>query len=151
MKTQYATCIPHEVRPEGTPWGQTIMPASPDGAFEETPTSLNTSAVLEAYGYGDVRCDVFRFWEKDFPIETSGPYVLPLVVRCDTHVMTFFGSFDRKGMVNFQLKPSLGVSAGARAFDAETGAKISPVSGSGNFSFSLDKHSFKIVVVERDR
>ena len=150
MKTQYATCIPHEVRPEGTPWGQTVLPASPDGAFEETPTTLNTSTVLEAYGYGDVHCDVYRFWEKNFPIQTWGPYSLPLVVSCDSHAMVFFGSFGPKGLVTFQLDSSLGVDATARAFDAETGATVRPVGTGGNYSFSLDKHSFKIVVVEKN-
>jgi hypothetical protein len=47
MKTQYATCIPHEVRPEGTPWGLTHIAGSPDGAFEETPTTTNVSTVLD--------------------------------------------------------------------------------------------------------
>lgn len=66
MKTQYATCIPHEVRPEGTPWGMTHIAASPDGAFEETPTTVNVSTVLDVYGYGDPSCDVYRFWEDPF-------------------------------------------------------------------------------------
>ena len=158
MKTQYATCIPHEVRPEGTPWGLTHLPASPNGAFEETPTTNNVSTVLAAYGYGNPACDVFRFWEPGFPIETTGANVLPLLVHCLPSVsgasfkrgtvLAFFGSFGPKAPVSFELGKTLGVGAGSSAFDAETGASVARVVGSTNFTFSLDKHSFKIVVVQ---
>ena len=154
MKTQFATCLPHEVRPEGNPWGQLTIPASPDGEYEETPTTSNVSSVMDAYGYGDPRCDVYRFWEPGFPIATTGANVLPLVVHCppvasaspNGHVLVFFGSFGPKGLVNFQLAPEL-AAPGSVAQDAETGAQIAPVPQSKNFSFSLDKHSFRIVVV----
>jgi hypothetical protein len=95
MKTQFATCVPHEVRPEGLSYGLDLIPASPDGEFEATPSVNNVSTVLSAWGYGDSRCDVFRFWEPGFPIFVSGANVLPLVVHCSERgtVMVFFGSF----------------------------------------------------------
>ena len=66
----------------GTPWGLTHLPASPDGEFEETPTTNNVSTVLATYGYGNPACDVYRFWESHFPITTTGANVLTLVVHC---------------------------------------------------------------------
>lgn len=66
-------------------------------------------------------------------------------------MLAFVGSFGPKGPVSIQLVGDLGdhVDAGSRAFDAETGGSIARVAGgSSNFTFSLDKHSFKIVVVE---
>lgn len=138
------------------PWGLSTLPASPDGQFEETPTTNNVSAVLEAYGYGDPLCDVYRFWEPGFPIETTGANVLPLLVHCPVsaagsaypkgRVLAFVGSFGPKGLVNFELDDALGVGASSHAFDAETGAPVGRVAASNNFTFSLDKHSFKIIV-----
>ena len=159
MKTQYATCIPHEVRPEGTPWGMTHIAASPDGAFEETPTTVNVSTVLDVYGYGDPTCDVYRFWEDPFPIDTSGANVLPLIVHCPAssasaagskgHVLIFFGSFGPKGVVSFKLSPTVWpADATTVAMNAETGE---PIERTGqNFTVSVDKHSFKMVVLKTD-
>jgi hypothetical protein len=161
IKTQYATCIPHEVRPAGTPYGQTTIPASPDGEFEETPTTNNISKVLDVYGYGDPTCDVYRFWEPGFPIQTSGANVLCLVVHCPStsasaqgakgHVLVFVSSFGPKGPVNFELAPPIwSVDAGTSATNVESGAPIDRVPNSKNFSFSLDRHSFKVVVIKTD-
>jgi hypothetical protein len=132
--------------------------ASPDGVFEETPATNNVSTVLEAYGWSDPRCDVYIFFEPSFPIELSGVNVLPLLVHCPPsvagsgfskgRVLAFFGSFGPKGIVSFELSGRLGVvDAGSHAFDAETGAPIARVRQTSNFSFALDKHSFRIVVV----
>eukprot|EP01050_Picozoa_sp_SAG11_P019984 SAG11_NODE_3277_length_2558_cov_1.573810_3_plen_313_part_01 len=134
MKTQYATCIPHEVRPE-TYTRITRIPASPDGAYEETPTTNNVSSVLDVYGYGDPSCDVYRFWEEPFPIDTTGANVLPLIVHCPAsstsaagskgHVLIFFGSFGPKGLVNFKLAPAVwAADATTVAMNAETGETI---------------------------
>ena len=146
-----------------------FIPGSPDGAFAPTPIVSNVSALLESNGYGDPRCDVYRFWEPAFPVDTTGATVLALVVRCPSGVVTpnsrvsidnhalvgprvtvVVSSFGPLGIVNFRLQPSLGVRHGAVAMDAETEELIPSVPGShgGNFSFRLDKHNFRVVVVE---
>jgi hypothetical protein len=156
IRTVFATAIPHEVRPSGWAW-QPKIPASPDGEFVETKTSDNVTEIFDGFGYADPRCDVYRFWEADFPIATSGAVTLPLVIRCpasggglSARVLVFFGSFGPKGDVNFALdRQALGLSAHATAVDAENGRPVLPAGG-GNFSLRLDKHSFRIVALKTD-
>lgn len=160
LKTHYATTIPHEMRPMGHFWNSnTIIPASPDGHFAETRTVELVPRILDSFGYGDAACDVYRFWEPEFPIETSGATVLPLVVRCppneggntrgNSRILVFFGSFGPRGDINFRLDRSvLGISENARAKDAESNATVAGVNGS--WSLPIDKHSFRIVIVSDD-
>ena len=175
LKSHYATAIPHEVRPEGYSWDVATIPPSPNGEFEATPSANNVSVVLDSFGYADPACDVYRFWEAGFPIVTSGPYVLPLVISCPPtstwttaaaadwdqgdedesggawSAMVFFGSFGPRGMVNFALdRAKLRLSAAASAVDAETGATVQGVAASGNFTFRLDRHSYRIIVIKTD-
>ena len=147
LKTHYATTIPHEMRPEGHFWIEgTVIPASPSGIFAETPNVNRVPALLDAAGYANPDCDVFRFWEPGFPIDTTGAVVLPLVIRCIHQVLVFFGSFGPRGTVNFHLdRAALGLSANAQATDAENGAAIAKAGQ--NFTFGIDKHSFRIVVI----
>ena len=141
----------------------TIIPASGDGQFAETATVQLVPRLLDSFGYANPACDVYRFWEPGFPIETTGATVLPLLIRCPPtstgdadgnsssgsgtgSVMVFFGSFGPKGVVNFWLnKAELGLSGKARARDAESNATIDSVGG--NWSLPIDKHSFRIVIV----
>ena len=133
----------------------------PDGSFDETPTTNNVSTVLDLHGYADPRCDIYRFWEEHFPIQSYGATVLPLVVHCpasalssqgaDGHVLIFFGSFGPTATVNFRLSPSLWkVEATTTALNVESGDAIQRVGSSDNFTFNLDKHSFKMVMVKTD-
>jgi hypothetical protein len=147
LKTHYATTVPHEMRPEGHFWTtDTVIPASPDGLFEETPNVNNVPALLDSFGYADPACDVYRFFEPNFPISHTGAVVLPLVVRCKGRVLVFFGSFGPRGTVNFELdRGALGLSANTRATDAESGAVVA--SAGQNFTFGIDKHSFRIVII----
>jgi hypothetical protein len=156
-RTQWATCIPHEIRPwssSDTRNASARIPASPDGEYEATPLVGSVAGLLESYGYGDPTCDVYRFWEEGFPVETSGPRVLSLVIRCPVldhaRVLVFFGSFGPRGNVTFSLnQTALGLSSSPVAFDAETGAEILPaVQPVGSFNFRLDRHNFRMVVVE---
>merc|ERR1711964_785827 len=144
------------------------------GKFEETPYVTNVTNILLNFGYDDPACDVYRFWDHDLPVRisaiansttTNTTLVLPLLIRCPTkppedcrphcpgRVLCFFGSFGPGGVVNFQLnRTALGLPADAAAADAEfiqTGGSVNRVAGgSGNFTFRLDEHSYRIVVVE---
>ena len=99
--------------------------------------------------------------------------VLPLLVRCPlstdrshsqfgvvepSRLMIVFSSFGPAASVEFELNRTvLGVRDAATAFDAETHAEIQRVPGmtagghtalTGNFSFRLDRHNFRVVIVE---
>lgn len=96
-RTHYATCLAHEVRPQGFCGGPGI-PASPDGAFEAVQPHCNVSSIMLEFGYGDIYCDHYRFWEDldtvlrvtATPIfNSSSPsfqgnatMILPLLIRC---------------------------------------------------------------------
>ena len=157
-RTQWATCIPHEIRPwssSDTRNASARIPASPDGEYEATPLVGSVAGLLESYGYGDPTCDVYRFWEEGFPVETSGPRVLSLVIRCPVldhaRVLVFFGSFGPRGNVTFSLnQTALGLNPLAVAFDAETGDRVHRADASAelSFAFRLDRHNFKLVAVE---
>ena len=107
---------------------------------------LHIKHLLDEFGYANPACDIFRFREPGFPILVEGAVVLSLVIRCSGRVLVFFGSFGPRGVVNFNLdRSALGLSADARATDAESGAVVA-ITGQ-NFTFGVDKHSFRIVVI----
>jgi hypothetical protein len=172
LKTHYATTIPHEMRPAGHFWNSyTTIPASPDGRFEETPTVAMVPTLLSRFGYGDPACDIYRFWEPAFPIETSGAVVLPLVIQCpvdgddgkssdggsgqpDHRVLVFISSFGPGGKVTVRLnRIALGLPRNARSIDAESQATLTTTSTSNGSKADLlvatnvDKHSFRIIEV----
>lgn len=64
-------------------------------------------------------------------------------------MLVFFGSFGPKGVVNFKLDPIVwSVDTTTEAINAETGETIKKIGQ--NFTVSVDKHSFKIVVLKSD-
>ena len=192
-RTHFATCLVHEVRPQGFCGGPGV-PASPDGAFEEVEPACNVSSIMLEFGYGSAYCDHYRFWEDlgDVLRWTATPLfnrtsptfqgnatmVLPLLVRCPldpdrshsqfgvvepSRLMIIFSSFGPAATVNFELnRTMLGVRDAAAAIDAETRAEVprvpvGPAYGahhnlgpqlSDNFTFRLDRHNFRVVVVE---
>ena len=99
-------------------------------------------------------------WERGLPVTVSGaPSVFPLVIRCPTgpdwpkrgpgRVLAIFSSFGKEGgRVVAQLnRTALGVRRGANASDAITLEPID-VSSSGELSFWLNSHDFRLVLVE---
>ena len=159
-KTDWATCLVHEVRPGGFGCGGTnlskcMIPASPDGKFKATPGAFNVTNILFAYGYDDESCDVYRFWEPAFPVAVAGvPGVRPLVVRCPAtpgaaRLLVIFSSFGSGGQVTAQLnQTALGIRAGAQAFDPQLASRSVRLSAGGELAFYLNANDFRMVVVE---
>ena len=136
------------------------IPGSPDGKFKATPGPFDVPAKLWHFGYADPRCDVYRYWEQEMPVTTSGaPFVFPLLIRCPTgpdwprrgpgRVLAIFSSFAKQGgQVTAQLnRTALGIRRGANATDAITREAIT-ISSGGALDFWLNSHDFRMVEVE---
>ena len=139
------------------------VPASPDGEFAAAPCPVAVPTILLDFGYADPLCDVYRYFDdEELPIATSGAAALSLLVRCpggvnqsDARALVFAGSFGPRGMLAVQLDASaLGLGSTPAAYDAETRQPIEIVPRHApprewlNFSVRLDRHSFRMVVVE---
>ena len=168
-KTHFAVTLVHEVRPGtpgcGTQYGKDNLtgcwiPGSPDGKFKATPGPFDVPAKLWHFGYADPTCDVYRYWEQEMPVTTSGaPFVFPLLIRCPTgpdwprrgpgRVLAIFSSFAKQGgQVTAQLnRTALGIRRGANATDAITREAI-PISSGGALDFWLNSHDFRMIEVE---
>ena len=165
LRTKYAVMIPHEVRAMGGPelCGGAGVPGSPDGEFAAAPCPTAVPTILLDFGYADPLCDVYRYFDDgELPIATSGAAALALLVRCpgganqsDARALVFAGSFGPRGVLTVQLDASaLGLGSTPAAYDAETRQPIEIVPRRApprewlNFSVRLDRHSFRMVVVE---
>ena len=163
-KTHWATCLPHEVRPGGFGCGgnnlsKCTIPGSPDGMYKQTPAAFNVSHIMFAYGYADPRCDVYRFWERPFPVQmkrkaTNAHGVKPLIVRCKgqgeaARVLAIFASFGQGGQLDAKLNQTeLGLRMDANAFDPQDPSRKVTIGAGGELSFWLNRHDFRMVVVE---
>lgn len=171
-KTHLALALPHEVRPARLDNCQIdqnrsacMIPGSPDNYFQPTPAPAKVTQLLRQFGYDDPGCDIFRFWESDIEtaLQWTGPLLRPLLVNCrgaanastSPHsiavrdaALILFASFGPSGTVNFRLNhTTLGLRPGAVAADAVTNETFVASSG-GNFSFWLNQHDYRFVIVK---
>lgn len=103
---------------------------------------------LRAWGYRTADVDVWNDWDEDvaYPVETSGEPVCSIAMRhkVKNEVLITVSDWAKGGTVT--VKPdaaTLGLKAGFKAYDFETGAEI-PVKD-GAVAVTLKKHDFAII------
>ena len=101
---------------------------------------------LTAWGYRDAATKVWNFWDEDvaFPVAVKGGQNAALAMARRGEAIVIVSDFDKGG--EFAIAPdaaAMGLAAGFKAYDFETGAEI-PVEN-GAAKVTLKKHDFAIV------
>ncbi|MCY3018795.1 MAG: DUF6067 family protein [Planctomycetota bacterium] len=131
VRTGLAVCVPHEIK----------LPAS-DAVHQKV------IGLLDAMGYGRPECKVYRYWDADKEVATSGTNVKTLTLSRPGKVLVFVGSYGYGGECQIALDLSkLGLSTEAKATNGETGKPVQRLSP-GRFMFPIQKHDFQIILVD---
>lgn len=104
--------------------------------------------LLSNFGYGKPDCKVYRYWEEPQPVTATGADVKLLTLNRNNRALIIAGNMGEAGDVtlNLDLKV-LHVPEDAIAVNMETGAPITKL-GPGKFQFPIEKHDFRLVLVE---
>ena len=121
-------------------------------ATYETTIFFPTQDRLLNFGYGQPDCKVYRYWDGPQPVTASGAPVKLLVLQrpagSATKAYISVGSFGEGGDVDLALDATaLGLPAGYRVYDDETGTEISALAPN-RYRVNLVKHEFKLIRVQ---
>lgn len=121
-------------------------------ATYDTVSFFPTYEKLSKFGYGKPDCKVYRYWEGPQPVTASGAPVKMLVLQrpqeTGNKAYVIVGSFGEGGDVNFSLDATkLGLPAGYRVYDDETGAELPPLAPN-QYSVSIVKHEYKLIRIQ---
>lgn len=133
VRTGLAVCVPHEIK----------LPAS-DGVHQKV------IGLFDAMSYGKPECRVYRYWDAEQAVTTSGPNVKTLALSRPGKALVFIGSYGAGGDCQITLDlAKLGLGVEAKATNGETGKPVQRLSP-GRFVVPIQKHDFQIFVVDQN-
>jgi hypothetical protein len=132
-RTQLATALVHEIKL----WGLTT--------YRTSGIAVRILKALYDFGYGQPGCQVYRYWDKDFPLRLSGADAEALLLEKGGELLIFVADFGQGGTCTVQVAPErLHVRSELILSDVETGQPIRKT-GANGWSFDLKKHDFKLL------
>jgi hypothetical protein len=103
---------------------------------------------LSNFGYGQPDCRVYRYWDDEQPLKTSGVPVKTLVLSRGGQALVVVASYGPAGGATLELdRRRLGLPDDVTAVNAETSAAIDRT-GPGRFQLTLPRHDFCLVRVQ---
>jgi len=104
VRTAMATALPHEIK---------LSSNTRTLAYGVVP-------MMHQFGYGKPHCRVYRYWDENYPVTTSGAPVKTLTLHNRGRLLIVVGSFGEGGPVQIKLdRSALGLSSDLSAVDAE--------------------------------
>jgi hypothetical protein len=112
------------------------------------PASQKVAAQLLDFGYGLPGCQVWRYWDGQAPVRTTGAPVKALTLAQGGKAMMVLASFGPTGEVQLDLdRKVLGLSKSAVGVNVETGERIERTAP-GRFKLTIPRHDFRVLRFE---
>lgn len=103
-------------------------------------------AKLFDFGYGSADCRVYRYWDKDYPLQIGGVDAVALVLVKGSEALMLVVSYDEDGTADIRINPEkLDLKKGGQFINVESEAVL-PASGQGlGCQAPLPKHDFVLI------
>lgn len=132
LRTAAAVALTHEIKPSSG----YIYPAY----------WSNYVRLLE-FGYGQPEVRVWNYWDADYPVHIEGSETSSLVASKPGSAIIVVCDYGKGGELKLRLDAALKLGNPFTAKDPETGQPVT-VGADGSITFPLQKHDFKLVLVE---
>jgi hypothetical protein len=115
--------------------------------------NLNSSGILGDiyaklydFGYGSQECRVYRYWDKDYPLQIGGVDAVALVLFKDGEALMLVVSYDKDGTADIRIDAEkLNLKKGGQFVNAETNAILSATNQGMGCQVSLPEHDFVLI------